>query len=466
MRAIGVERAGDAEARAWAVVGAAHAELEAEAGAGPRDTLAGRGRAVAGRGRAAAGCGGAAAGRGGAAAGCGGAAAGRGGAAAGRGGAAIWVRRHARRWLAVVLVALVGGALALGPAGAKVGDWLGRTFAPPAGRELPADGRMLVSDSTGAWIVRRDLSTRWLGAWATVSWSPRGLFVLATRRNLLAALDPQGQVRWTLARPHVSHAVWSRGDGYRVAYRSGSQLRIVAGDGSGDRALAHATMPVTPAWRPGPPSRHVLAYATRGGGVVVRDVDADAAGTRPAPGAAAAAGSPPARQRPRPLAVPVRRGAPVRALAWAGPDRLLVVRREAVELRGLDGRRLTRIATPYGGRYTGLAVAPDGRRAALVRLDRTRGESELWTVRLDRPRARMRLRFAGAGGFGAVSISPDGRWAAVAWPAGDRWVFATTTGARRLTAIGSLRRRLDPGARARATGPAVGESFGVTGWAP
>lgn len=370
-------------------------------------------------------------------------------------------RRRTRRWVAIALVALAGGALALGPAGAKVGDWLGRTFAPPAGHELPTGGRMLVSDATGAWIVRRDLSTRWLGAWATARWSPRGLFVLATRRNLLAALDPHGQVRWTLTRPHVSHAVWSRGDGYRVAYRSGAQLRVVAGDGSGDRALAPATTPVTPAWRPGPPSRHQLAYAIRGGAVVVRDVDAPAASTGPT-----VPSRPSARLASGGRLLVARHGAPVRGIAWAGPGRLLVVRRDGVELRALDGRRLTRIATPYGGRYTGVAVAPDGRRAALVRFDRTRGESELWTVRLDRSRARMRLRFAGAGGFGAVSISPDGRWAAVSWPAGNRWVFATTAGARRLTAIGGLRRRLDRGGDRKPTGTTAGEGHGVTGWAP
>lgn len=401
-------------------------------------------------------------------------------------------RRRALLWLTALAVALGGAALALGPAGAKVGDWIGRTFDPPAGRELPAPGRLLVSDPSGAWIVQRDLSTRWLGAWSAASWSPRGLFVLATRRDVLAALDPRGQVRWTLTRPRVSHAVWSGGDGYRVAYRSRAQLRIVAGDGTGDRALVARTAPVTPAWRPGPAHEHVLAYATPRGGVVVRDVDAVARwpGTTPQPAGWLPSGAP-----PRALAVPVRRGRPVRAIAWAGGDRLLVLRRDRLDLLALDGRRLATARPHWRGAFLGtnLAVAEHGRVAAFAGFDRTRGESELRTVRLDglaphatsprqpdrtgagatggasaaTPPARLRtsLRFAGPGGFGAVAISPDGRWAGAWWPAGDRWVFARTTGSRRVTAIGHVRRRLDPGARARGA-TAAGGTAGLGGWAP
>ncbi|MBB4665018.1 hypothetical protein [Conexibacter arvalis] len=403
-----------------------------------------------------------------------------GGGARGRGRRGASARRgarRARRWGVALLVALGGAALALGPAGAKVGDWIGRTFDPPAGRALPADGRLLVSDPTGAWIVQRDLSARWLGAWSTASWSPRGLFVLATRRDLLAALDPRGQVRWTLSRPHVSHAIWSRGDGYRVAYRSRRQLRVVAGDGSGDRALAARTAAVTPAWRPGPAHDHVLAYATPRGGVVVRDVDAVASweGPTPRPAGWLPSGAPaPA------LAVPVRRGKPVRAIAWAGRDRLLVLRRDRLDLLALDGRRLATARPPWPGFLGGnLAVGPDGRVAAFVAFDRVRGASELRTVRLDPPpsrraggasgidrpvRLRARMRFAGPGGFGEVAISPDGRWAGVWWPAGDRWVFARTTGPRRVTAVGRVSRRLDPGTRARAS--VAGSPVGVSGWMP
>jgi len=412
--------------------------------------------------------------------------------------------RRALRWLVALVVALGGAALALGPAGAKVGDWIGRTFDPPAGRELPAPGRLLVSDPSGAWIVRRDRSARWLGAWSTASWSPRGLFVLATRRDVLAALDPRGQVRWTLTRPHISHAVWSRGDGYRVAYRSRAQLRIVAGDGSGDRALVARTAPVTPAWRPGPEHEHLLAYATPRGGVAVRDVDAVArwTGAVPQPAGWLPSGAPPPA-----LAVPVRDGSPVRALAWAGRDRLLVLRRDRLDLLALDGRRLATARPGWRGAFLGtnLAVADDGRVAAFLAFDRTRGESELRTVRLDArtpsttpdrsagsagtaaaegaageagaaadagaqpppdhpARLRTTVRFAGPGGFGAVAISPDGGWAGAWWPAGDRWVFARTTGPRRVTAIGNVRRRLDPGARARAA--AAGSTTGLSGWAP
>ena len=488
LRALGDEREQAAAARAWPAVRAAHATREPLDGALPRARAQAGGAGDGWRGGRA-----------------------DGGARDGRRDGRASTR--ARRWLIALLVALGGGALALGPAGAKVADWIGRTFDPPAGRELPAPGRLLVSDPTGAWIVQRDLSARWLGAWSTATWSPRGRFVLATRRDLLAALDLRGQVRWTLTRPRVSHAVWSRGDGYRIAYRSRAQLRIVAGDGTGDRPLVARTAAVTPAWRPGPQHEHVLAYATPRGGVVVRDVDADASweGPTPQPEGRLPSGAPPPA-----LAVPVRRGPSVRALAWAGRNRLLVLRRGRLDLLALDGRRLATARPQWRGSFLGeqLAVAAGGRVAAFAAFDRIRGESELRTVRLDRlpprgaaparsgssapagsgssaparsgssapagsgssargagaaaydrpARLRTRVRFAGAGGFGAVAISPDGRWVGAWWPAGDRWVFARTTGPRRVTAIGDVRRRLDPGARARAT--AAGEPTGFSGWAP
>ena len=100
----------------------------------------------------------------------------------------------------------------------------------------------------------------------------------------LTAVDPVGTVRWSLAaqRP-VSNPTWSP-SGIRVAYTSGNSLRVVAGDGTGDRLLVGRVASVAPAWRPLSepvpagqvaigPRTNVLAYVDRRGRVTVRDVD-------------------------------------------------------------------------------------------------------------------------------------------------------------------------------------------------
>ena len=75
------------------------------------------------------------------------------------------------------------------------------------------------------------------------SWSPHGRFVVVWRGRRLAALDLRGRVRWSLLAPRpVTGALWSP-SGFRVAYRSGQDLRVVAGDGTGDRLLDRRHVP-------------------------------------------------------------------------------------------------------------------------------------------------------------------------------------------------------------------------------
>ena len=170
----------------------------------------------------------------------------------------------ARRARRLVLVA-VGGAAALAiglsPAGAKVGDLaenmaeavgIGADDAKPALRSLPAAGELLVESEQGPWIVREDGSKRLLGDYDEASWSPRGLFVAAAKGRELIAVDPAGEVRWTIDAPGpVSDPRWG-GIGFdtRIAYRSGDDLWVVDGDGSDERLLARDVAPVAPAWRP------------------------------------------------------------------------------------------------------------------------------------------------------------------------------------------------------------------------
>ena len=130
---------------------------------------------------------------------------------------------------------------------------------PPAGgiRQRPLDRRRGRFQATA-------------GSYEEASWSPHGLFVAVTRPGELLAVDPKGDVRWSLPTPAGPRAPRWSPDGFRIAYLSGSSVRVVAGDGSGDKPLGVAGS-VAPAWRPG--AAHRLAYAGPKGDLRVIDAD-------------------------------------------------------------------------------------------------------------------------------------------------------------------------------------------------
>ena len=160
------------------------------------------------------------------------------------------------------------------------------------GREAPAarrlDGRLMVA----ARALRRRLAR-----------SPARRGRPARARALVAAGATAG---------HAAR-LWSP-SGFRVAYRSGQDLRVVAGDGTGDRLLDPGTFRPM-AWRPG--RAHVLAYLS-GAHIDLVDVDArPPARPHPPPPRPARArvvrGRAPAVRQPPPLAGDLRRarrGAP------------------------------------------------------------------------------------------------------------------------------------------------------------
>lgn len=166
-----------------------------------------------------------------------------------------WPRRHTRPLLAGALVAAVVAA-ALSPPGRSVVHSLrkavGVEHAEPGLFSLPAPGQLLVTSREGAWLVRADGSRRLLGRFRDASLSPHGLFVAGTRANQLVVVDPKGDVRWTLARPAPRFPVWTgtRTD-TRIAYLSGGELHVVAGDGTGDRVVGRAALEPRPRWLPG-----------------------------------------------------------------------------------------------------------------------------------------------------------------------------------------------------------------------
>ena len=152
-------------------------------------------------------------------------------------------RQTFRRPVGVVAAAVVvASAVALSPAGATVGRIVDRAFGVPhAARalvSLPAPGRLLVSGSDGTWIVAANGSARRVGPWREASWSPHGRYLAVTARNELAAVNTRGALQWSLVRRDVSDARWYSPTGYHVAYLSGNELRVVAGNGTGDLLLA------------------------------------------------------------------------------------------------------------------------------------------------------------------------------------------------------------------------------------
>jgi WD40-like Beta Propeller Repeat len=322
-------------------------------------------------------------------------------------------RRRRRRALLLPLPAVLVAAAALTPAGATVRHWIGRALGVPRPAPmrlaLPAPGTLLVSGSRGTWTVARGGATRRLGSWPVAAWSPHARYVAVAGAGGMEAITPTGGLQWTLARRAVSGLAWYGPSGYRVAYRSGATLRVVAGDGTGDHALAADTAPVAPAWRPGHP--YELVYATGGGRLVVRDADTGAV----------------AWSRPERLGRPL-------SLTWSSDGgRLLLVARWGAELYDARGRPLETLhAAPRAG-----ALSPDGRRIALVL---TGG------VVLAGPDRRWVLASAGLDG---VTFSPDGRWLLVTSPAAGEWIFVRIAGRPRLLAVHHVAQRFGAGAGVR-----------------
>lgn len=184
-------------------------------------------------------------------------------------------RRHTMlRPVLVVVVATALLAAVLSPPGRAVLDEIRQTVgverAQPALFSLPAPGRLLVASDAGVWVVREDGSKRLLGPYREASWSPFGRFVVAARENELAALEPDGDVRWTLARPGVRSPRWTGTESdTRIAYVDRTGLRVVAGDGTGDRLLVAGYRGAL-AWKRG--GGFVLAYADRPGRATLYDV--------------------------------------------------------------------------------------------------------------------------------------------------------------------------------------------------
>ena len=300
---------------------------------------------------------------------------------------------------AAMAAALLVVALALTPAGARMGDWIEQRFereSESGGSSfaaLPRGGDVLTVARGGAWVVGADGSLQDVGAFSQAGWSPRGKFVIGVRGRRLVAVTPTGEVRWTVNRPgRVHDPAWSGGLGYRVAYLEGTTLRAVVGDGTGDRLVRRAAASVAPAWRPG--ARWVVSYAGAGGLIETVDVDS--------------------RRR-----LWARRTAeePV-ALAWTRDGRRLVAL-FGDRLRVYDRRGRPLLSRPLQQART-LALHPDGRRAAVAAGGRN--GTRVLNVPL-RGSAPARSLFDGFGRVEGLAWSPDGRRLLLAWRDADQWLL-------------------------------------------
>jgi dipeptidyl aminopeptidase/acylaminoacyl peptidase len=335
-----------------------------------------------------------------------------------------WIERHSRALIALAVIAALAVAAVTPPGRALVESVrdkvAGETPTEPALFRLPTGGRLLVESAQGAWVARQDGSKRRLGAYEAASWSPRGLFVVATRRHQVVALEPDktDRVRWTVTRPgRVTDARWAP-SGFRVAYREDDTLRVVAGNGEDDRLLIPAVAPVAPAWRPGT-AANILAYAAADGSVHVVDVDT----------------------REELWSTPA--GPTVTHLVWSGDGRRLLALSLGERQRIFDSRGNTHgaIELAAGHVAVGAAFAPAGDTLAYIDFDLGADGSALVLA----AGGSKRTVYAAEGRLEDVAWSPNGRWLLVTFPAADQWVFLRTPGVRGPVTVSHITREFDPG---------------------
>jgi hypothetical protein len=226
------------------------------------------------------------------------------------------------------------------------------------------------------------------------------------------ALEPDGDVRWTYTAPGpVRDPRWTgTAVDTRIAYRSGDDLRVIAGDGSADsdHLIARDVAPVAPAWRPAGESKldpgtatgpYVLTYVDGGG--AVRTVDAETG------------------------------------------ERVRTTRLDRLRLSDAESNRsVDRAAAPFG--------------SAVAILERAGASSRLFAGVAG---GHRRSLFSARGDLTGPTWSPDGRWLLVGWPAADQWLFIDVEQPRHVVAFDRISEQFDPG------GDGEGRFPRVDGWA-
>ncbi|MFN8188189.1 MAG: RNA polymerase sigma factor [Gaiellales bacterium] len=318
-------------------------------------------------------------------------------------------------WKPIIVLALVGAGVAIGMSSAgstiadQVRDWLGTeqtvgtATEPDAAAPLavPGGGSVLAAPSPGVWAVEANGTPRRIGDYDGAAWSPAGKAILAWGDGSLAALDQAfpGDVRWSLEAADI-HGARMTTDGGVVAYAAGTSVRVVEGDGSGDRELAAAAAPTVPAWRPGPDP--VLAYADPEGRVVV---------VRP--------GGKVLWRTPR---------APVpTVLEWSSDGKhVLAAAEHRIALFRTPRRLVASVSVPVTtGAVVAAAVRPGALAIAYAAFSEQTGVTTLSL--LDGRKARVLLAVPGR--LAGLAWSPDGERLLVGWEQGDQWLYVPVDGA-------------------------------------
>jgi dipeptidyl aminopeptidase/acylaminoacyl peptidase len=329
-------------------------------------------------------------------------------------------RRRDRRPFVLVAVAAAVLAAALSPPGQAVwGSLRDAVQNEDHLLSLPAPGRVLVNAQGGAWVVQRDGSKRFLRDYVNAAWSPHGLYLAAVRGNQLVAMEPNGNVHWKLARPQpVGGPQWSF-DGYRIAYSSGRQLRVVNGDGTGDRIIvpnAGGSQLAAFTWRPG---THELVYNIGRDQLVLLDVDARRVLWR-------------------------RRAAGVEQLLWSADGKRLLVASGNPQVLDPAGHV---VATFPARNLLPAAFLPRSQSLALVTVQNRVSTVAIYSGLRYQHR---RVVFSGAGLFGGIDWSPDGRWLLIDWRDADQWLFIRSAAVRRI-AVRNIGNTFDSGPEHYAT---------------
>jgi WD40 repeat protein len=346
-------------------------------------------------------------------------------------------RATARRFLLAAAAILILGLALLSPAGAAIRHWVsdvvGEEHARPALTSLPAPGRLLVDSGRGTWVVQNDGSQRLLGDYSQATWSPHGLYVAATRGPRLTALTPDGDPRWTVTGTEpASLPSWQAPDGFRLAYLSGSSLRVVNGDGTADRQVAAGVDHVAPVWRPG--TRHDIAFVDRAG--VTRVLDTDTG---------------------RRLATPPF--AAVHDLAWSLDGTQLALafgsRLAVVRPSGMPNTQANLTSGVPRSSVEQAAFSPSGDRLAFIRRSTGSSDTELIVGHPQAGGIPERTLFSAPGQLTDPTWSPDGRWLLVGWPEADQWLFIDTKQPSKVVAIANISRQFDPGGEGPSAFPRI-----------
>ncbi len=311
-------------------------------------------------------------------------------------------------------VALAGGlaviAVGLSPAGAKVGDLVSDVVgitgedAKPELRTLPAAGELLVESNAGVWLVRDDGSKRLLGDYEEAAWSPNGRFVAVAEGSELLALNPVGEVQWSIQTAGEPRDLAWEGTEFntRIAYRAGGDLHVVGGDGVGERLVARDVASTPVVWTERPAVSKVSPPTPGSFGFLVGYLDSSS------------------------------------ELHLVDPDT-----GAEVEAFGSLAASLRRQLAQ------GAVRSPTGE--ALAELRRDDGRSTLTVAE----GARKRVVFSGAGRITDPVWSPDGRWLLFGWRDADQWVFIQPEHPRQVEGILRISRQFDPDEEGQAGFPRV-----------